>query len=147
MARASAGRTLGSARLPWLRRTRTLAIALAAVGGASGCDILEPYFTAVRNDLPIPVTVAACASYSCSRTALASSLASGQTTSLGAEPQGGYYSWIVFGPTGRPIGCLPFKFSRRPTTDLSVDVSEAVPCGSSGGVAATRGRDWPNPSF
>jgi hypothetical protein len=71
----------------------------------------------------------------------------GQTIGNGVEIDGGYAPAIVFGPGHVIIGCLPFRMSKRPGVGVDVMVSQAVPCGSSGGVRAAYGRDWPDPKL
>jgi len=69
----------------------------------------------------------------------------GQTSGVGVEIEGGYEPAIVFGPGHVIIGCLPFRMSKRPDFGVNVMVSQALACGSSGGVQSANGRDWPDP--
>lgn len=122
--------------------------ALAALCGLSACATFsEPVAVDVRNDLPESVTLKVCKSQDCSRTGDDWLLKPGQVGGGNVEVKAGYNSMIVAGPKSQPIGCLPFRLSRRPSERITVNVSQAVPCGSHGGAEAAGDKDWPNPDL
>ena len=105
----------------------------------------EPYGVQVRNDLGHTVTLALCDSHNCSLTVDPWLLKPGQAGTVNVEINGGYGPAILFGPGHTALGCLPFRLSKRPSSNLVVLASTAVTCGSSGGVESARGKDWPDP--
>ena len=109
---------------------------------ASCATSSEPYAVPVRNDLSKTVTLALCDSRDCSKVTDRWVLKPGHTGAVNVEIHGGYDQAVVLGPTSLILGCLPFRGSTQPHSFM-VDVSQAVSCGTSGGIAATHGRDWP----
>jgi hypothetical protein len=107
----------------------------------------EPYAVSVRNDLPQTVTLAVCDSQDCSRVIDRQLLEPGQAGAVNVEINGGYGPAILLGTGTAVIGCMPFRFSKRPSAEVTVRASEAVACGSSGGTQAAHGKDWPNPDL
>lgn len=120
------------------------AFALAAVA----CNTFdEPYAVPVINDTHQPVIVAVCESYDCSKTADDWTVRPSKQSFANVEAGAGYNSEIVFDAHKHVIGCLPLRFSHRPTRSLSVRVSQALPCGSGGGAQAANNEDWPDPKL
>lgn len=120
-------------------------LALPLLALAACATFSEPYAVHVRNDLQQTVTLAVCDSHSCSKTVDPWVLKPGQTGTVNVEINGGYGPAILFGPAHSVVGCLPFRLSHRPSSSLVVLASEAVACGSSGGVQSAHGKDWPDP--
>ena len=114
---------------------------------ASCGSIDEPYSVNVRNNLSETVTLAVCDNHDCSRTVDPIKLRPSQVGGVDVEIDGGYGPAIIFDPYNRAIGCLPFRISQQPQTDITVNMSEAVPCDQSGGVDAARSHDWPDPKL
>jgi hypothetical protein len=121
---------------------------LAALAGLvlAGCATAsDPVSVRVKNDSSSPVTLAVCSSHDCSKRTDPWSLKPGQTGRVNVEVQGGYGPAILLRPDGSIMGCLPFRLAKRPSSAFTVTVSEAVGCGTSGGISAAGGRDWPDP--
>jgi hypothetical protein len=121
-------------------RASTLILAFLAVGlAAAGCslDTNEPFGYQIRNDLSVTVVLRACANVRCSTYNARRVLAPGATTKELGYATGDTESWRVLSTTGQPLGCLPFRWSKRLTSDKSFPVSLKVRCGS------TTGAEWP----
>lgn len=118
------------------------------LGAVTGCEgFSEPVAVSVKNDLARPVTLAICDSSNCSKRIDPWTLKPGETGSVTVEINGGYGPAIILAPDGSVLGCLPFRMSKRPSSSVTVLVSQAVACGSSSGENAARGKDWPDPSL
>jgi hypothetical protein len=126
---------------PLSRTVGPVGLALAMLAACATSS--EPYVVHVRNDLQQTVTLAVCDSHDCSKTVDPWVLKPGQTGAVNVEINGGYGPAILFSSAHSVIGCLPFRLSRRPSASLVVVASDAVACGSSGGVDSARGKDWP----
>lgn len=121
----------------------TLGAMLLACVLTSCASFSEPLSVPVRNDLTKTVILAVCGSHDCSKRLDPWVLRPGQSGAVNLEIRGGYGPAILIdNRMGAVIGCLPFRQSRRLRT-LSVAMSQAVPCGDSGGVGAANGKDWP----
>jgi hypothetical protein len=107
----------------------------------------EPASVHVKNDTSQSVTLAVCGSRNCAKRLDPWNLRPGQSGAINVEIDGGYGPAILLGPNGAPIGCLPFRMSKRPPQGFTVSVSRAVACGRSGGAGVADGRDWPDPSL
>jgi hypothetical protein len=114
---------------------------------ASCASFSEPVAFPLKNDLVQTVTLAVCDSHDCSKVIDRWMLKPGQVGAVNVEVNGGYGPAVVFGSAGTVVGCLPFRLSKRPPGEILARVSEVVPCGSSRGVQAAHGRDWPDPNF
>jgi len=88
-----------------------------------------------------------CASQDCAKRLDPWHLEPGETGAVNVEVNGGYGPAIVTSPSGLIVGCLPFRLSKRPPAGFVTLTSSAVPCGTSGGVAAADGKDWPDPTL
>ena len=126
-----------------------LVVAAAAGIALAGCATFnDPFSVPVKNDTAGIVILALCDSTDCSKHTDPWTLQPGALGAVGVEINAGYGPAIVLRSDGSVIGCLPFQMTKRPTQELSpVTVSQAVPCGDSGGVAAANGKDWPDPSL
>jgi hypothetical protein len=129
-------------RAAWL-----IPVLVAVVSSASCASFNEPYSVDVKNDLRQTVTLAVCDSADCSTLVDRWVLGPGQVGAVNVEINAGYGPAIVHDSHGAIIGCLPFRMAARPQMDVSVRVTQAVPCGSSGGTAATLGKDWPDARY
>jgi hypothetical protein len=123
---------------------------LAAVSlcGLSACATSsEPVSVGVKDDLSQTVRLRVCKSVDCARTGDEWLLTPGQLSKPTVEVKSGYNSMIVLDSNNQPVGCLPFRFDVRPTSLVTVGVSQAVVCGSHGGAEVAGGKDWPDPSL
>ena len=128
------------------RHRRAMLAALLPLVAAAGCATFsEPASVPVRNDMSESVTLAVCDARDCSKHLDPWLLKPGEIGAVGVEINGGYGPAIILGSGGSPIGCLPFRMSKRPPTGFMVSVSQAVPCGSSSGAKSANGKDWPDP--
>jgi hypothetical protein len=134
-------------RRPLRRHMFNLALFVAAVAAASCNTFNDPYSVPVTNDLKQPVILALCRSSDCSKTSDRQSLRPSKSGRVNVEAAAGYTPAVVVDEHGHVIGCLPFRFSRRPPGGISVRVSQAVPCDSSRGVESAHDKDWPIPNL
>jgi hypothetical protein len=112
---------------------------------ASCATFDEPYSVSIKNDLNQTVTLAVCDSQDCSKYVNPRMLRPGQTGTLNVQVNAGYNPAVILGAGNVRIGCLPFRLSERPPADVMASVSQAVPCGRSGGIDAAHNKDWPDP--
>jgi hypothetical protein len=70
-------------------------------------------------------------------------LKSGQSVSVGEDPDGIFRPVEVLSRSKNILGCLPFQFSKAPPANTVVNVSRMVRCGNSVGAKQSGGRDWP----
>lgn len=69
----------------------------------------------------------------------------GHTKSTGQDPDGVARPIEILSTSRAVLGCLPMQFSKTPAKGSTVDVSQMVPCGTTGGTQASGGHDWPYP--
>jgi hypothetical protein len=122
-----------------LRASKLIPAFLAVGLLAAGCslDTNEPFGYQIRNDLSVTVVLRGCANVQCSNYNGRRVLLPGATTRELGYASRDTESWRVLSATGQPLGCLPFRWSKRLTSDKSFPVSLKVPCGS------TTGAEWP----
>ncbi len=122
-------------------------LVLAGISTASCMDPLliskESFGFTIKNDLAATVVVEGCSNTQCTQHDVRYTLAPGGSVKETGQPDGAARPWKVLTSSGRTIGCMPFRFSRRLTTDRAFGVSMHVPCGSDGGVGAIGRGDWP----
>jgi hypothetical protein len=137
-------RTAGSS----LIRRAWFWVLLGVVLSVAACNSFdEPYTVPVFNDLQRPVALSVCTSSDCSKTTDRWLLQPEESGAVGVEPDTGYNRAIIRDSHDHVIGCLPFRFSGRPSGNVRVKASQALPCGSSGGARAAHNKDWPEPSL
>ena len=140
--------TVHSGRTSPIRGLASLVSAAAVIVVGTGCATSsEPASVHVKNDTAGTVTLAVCGSKDCSKRLDSWHLRPGASGAVNVEIDGGYGPAIVLHTDGSVLGCLPFRMARRPPEGFSVLVSQAVTCGSSAGVGAANGKDWPDPSL
>lgn len=123
-----------------------MAVLVTAVVLLVGCSgSTSSYAVPVTNDLHKTVVLIVCGTPDCRKRLDPRTLTPGQVGTVSIDIGGSYGSAILLGLDGAPVGCLPFRFSKRPSGTFGVRATQAVPCGSAGGTEAAHGKDWPDP--
>lgn len=128
-----------------LRASRLILLVLILGLLAAGCslDTNEPFGYQIGNDSPVTVIIEDCKNAPCTRHNERIVLAPGTTSKQLGYASGDAQSWKVRSTSNRTLGCLPFRWHKRLTSDKSFPVSLKVPCGSTGGAATVGDDDWP----
>jgi hypothetical protein len=103
----------------------------------------ESFGFTIKNDLPVTVVVELCSNPACTQDDVRYTLAPHASIKEGGEPDGAVRSWKILTTSGGTVGCMPFRFTNRFSTEPTFGVSKHVPCGSDGGVGAIGKADWP----
>jgi hypothetical protein len=119
-------------------------LVIAACGIGSNDDL---FGVLLINNLGQTVVERACSDASCSSSDDSVTLPPGRTTQDPQDPDGVLRATQVTTLSGQVLGCLPYRFSKTPPKELTVYVSQAVPCGDSGGTEAVNGGDWPSSQY
>jgi hypothetical protein len=132
-------------------KTRTailFALFSACLLGACGVPVIggndNSFEITVLNNTPYVVVDQSCVNWSCSSHFNSVVLRPATSISDVEDPDGVVRPDRIVSTSGKVLGCLPFRFRSTPRTSRAVDVSEMVPCGSSGGAGPLHGRDWPS---
>ncbi len=121
----------------------TFSLLLAACGVPDIGSNDDLFNVTVLNNTKQTVVDQSCSNSSCSSHNEDVALKPGKTLNDGEDPDGVVRSDRIVSTSGSVLGCLPFRFHSAPRITLVVNVSEMVPCGSTGGVSFTLGKNWP----
>lgn len=117
--------------------------ALAILCLATSCAANDDQFDVkVTNGTPNTVVLGACNDL-CGSFADTWTLRPNMAASIAQDPDGVFRPVEVLSESHELLGCLPFRFSTTPSTDVAVDITQMVPCGSTVGAAAVGRKDWP----
>jgi hypothetical protein len=97
----------------------------------------------LKNNTSQSVVDHGCDDSSCHTVEAGVVLKPGQTFQDFSDPDGIIRSELIRSSSGVLLGCLPFPFSKTPTTKATAYISEMVPCGGSGGASQIGTHDWP----
>lgn len=112
---------------------------------ACGSDPGDPFSVNVRNNTTQAVVLRACNGYSpgCKSFAYEATINPESSRSTVQEFDGTSRPIMVTTSQGAILGCLPFKFSKQPSSKLTVEVTRMVPCGRDLGMNVAHGQNWP----
>jgi hypothetical protein len=116
----------------------TFAFLVASCGNYGG-----PFNFDVVNNLTQTVVLRQCANPTCTESNEPWTIKAGQVGDGFGVPDGILRSMKVFSASKKVLGCLPFRFTGTPPSNIRVDLSEMVPCGDSGGARTAGRHDWP----
>jgi hypothetical protein len=89
------------------------------------------------------VVVEGCGNPACTQVDVRYTLAPHSSIKELGQPDGAVRPWKILTISGSTLGCLPFRFTKRFSSDPAFGASMHVPCGSDGGVGAIGKADWP----
>jgi hypothetical protein len=103
----------------------------------------ESFVFRIKNDMAVAVVVEGCGNPACTQFDVRYTLAPHSSIKELGQPDGNVRPWKIITISGSALGCMPFRFTKRFSTDPAFGASMHVPCGSDGGVGAIGKSDWP----